>query len=119
MPDAVDAAYVPPARTRTLPQWGKPDLTDRLPSDALELLRMATAVRRLRTSRSREGTILVPHTVHLVSGASLPSCLTRRSRMLEALLVAIVLFPAAKVADVAVAPKQTSPTFRGPHQGII
>jgi hypothetical protein len=38
---------------------------------------------------------------------------------LEALLVAIVLFPAGEVADVALAPQQTRPSFRGLHHGII
>jgi hypothetical protein len=38
---------------------------------------------------------------------------------LEALLVAVVLFPAAKVSDVALAPQQTRPSFRGLHHGVV
>jgi hypothetical protein len=38
---------------------------------------------------------------------------------LEALLVAVVLFPAGKVSDVALASQQTSPSFRGLHHGVI
>jgi hypothetical protein len=38
---------------------------------------------------------------------------------LEALLVAIVLFPAGEVADVALAPQQTHPGFRGLHHGSV
>jgi len=38
---------------------------------------------------------------------------------LEALLVAIVLFPTGKVSDVALTAQQTSPTFRGLHHGVI
>jgi hypothetical protein len=37
----------------------------------------------------------------------------------EALLVAVVLFPAAKVSDVALAPQQTRPSFRGLHHGVV
>ena len=38
---------------------------------------------------------------------------------LETLLVAVVLFPAGEVSDVALTPQQTRPGFRGLHHGII
>src|SRR5262249_40019133 len=38
---------------------------------------------------------------------------------LEALLVAVVLFPAGEVSDIALTPQQASPTFRGLHHGVV
>ena len=38
---------------------------------------------------------------------------------LEALLVAVVLFPAGEVSDVALAPQQTRPGFRSLHHGVV
>src|SRR5262245_43662368 len=37
----------------------------------------------------------------------------------KAHLVAVVLFPAGKVSDVALAPQQASPSFRGLHHSVI